>query len=43
MNTDKIIAETIANEYAPKNASKVLAAFERLAIITGDVQDPHFN
>ena len=25
MNTDKIIAETIANEYAPKNASKVLA------------------
>lgn len=25
------------------DASKVLAAFERLAIITGDVQDPHFN
>ena len=25
MNTDKIFAEAIANEYAPKNASKVLA------------------
>ena len=25
MNTDKFFAETIANEYAPKNASKVLA------------------
>ena len=25
MNTDKIFAEAIANEYAPKNASKVVA------------------
>lgn len=25
MNTDKIYAEAIANEYAPKEASKVLA------------------
>lgn len=25
MNTDKIYAEAIANEYAPKNASKVVA------------------
>lgn len=25
MNTDKIYAETIANEYAPKNTSKVVA------------------
>ena len=25
MNTDKIFAEAIANEYAPKNASKVMA------------------
>lgn len=25
MNTDKIFAESIANEYAPKNASKVVA------------------
>ncbi len=25
MNTDKIYAESIANEYAPKNASKVVA------------------
>lgn len=25
MNTDKIFAEAIANEYAPKNASKVIA------------------
>ena len=25
MNTDKIDAEAIANEYAPKEASKVLA------------------
>ena len=25
MNTDRIFAEAIANEYAPKNASKVLA------------------
>lgn len=25
MNTDKIFAETIANEYAPKNTSKVVA------------------
>lgn len=25
MNTDKIFAEAIANEYAPKKASKVLA------------------
>ncbi len=25
MNTDKIYAEAIANEYAPKNTSKVVA------------------
>lgn len=25
MNTDKIYAQNIANEYAPKNASKVVA------------------
>ncbi len=25
MNTDKIFAEAIANEYAPKNTSKVVA------------------
>ena len=25
MNTDKIFAEAIANEYAPKNTSKVMA------------------
>ena len=25
MNTDKIYAESIANEYAPKNTSKIVA------------------
>lgn len=29
MNTDKIYAESIANEYAPKNTSKI-AAFKKL-------------
>ena len=36
MNTDKILAEAIAKDYAPKDNSKIVALKKRLALVQLD-------